>query len=81
MPGFSKTLYLYIMFKSSFRPFSSVLLYEKRNGKYKCVVCDKDVFSSTDKYESGKGWPAFKKAISNAVDITPELSGGMLTLN
>jgi peptide-methionine (R)-S-oxide reductase len=35
--------------------------YEK--GIYKCVVCDKNLFSSDTKYNSGSGWPAFFQPI------------------
>lgn len=28
-------------------------------GTYHCVVCDTPLFSSTTKYDSGSGWPAF----------------------
>jgi peptide-methionine (R)-S-oxide reductase len=37
------------------RPFTSALLHEKRRGKFDCVGCDLDLFSSTTKYDSGNG--------------------------
>ena len=41
------------------RPFTSSLLYEKRDGFYHCANCDAKLFSSNSKYDSGTGWPSF----------------------
>ena len=39
-----------------------------QTGKYSCVVCDRQLFESTDKFETACGWPAFSLA-SPAVEV------------
>jgi methionine-R-sulfoxide reductase len=38
----------------------------KREGIYKCIVCDRELFSSETKYKSGTGWPSFFAPIDQA---------------
>ena len=35
-----------------------------KSGIYKCIVCDRDLFTSKTKYKSGTGWPSFFAPIS-----------------
>ncbi len=42
-----------------------------KDGVYKCVCCDTELFSSKTKYESHCGWPSFWDAIPGAVHFDP----------
>ncbi len=46
-------------------PFSGVLNNEKRKGKYNCVNCGKSLFISSNKFDSGTGWPSFYQAANS----------------
>ena len=60
------------------RPFTSPLLKEKRKGTFLCAACALPLFSSAAKYDSGTGWPSFKKALPAAVAYRGDRSLGML---
>jgi peptide-methionine (R)-S-oxide reductase len=52
-------------------------LYEP--GKYACVCCGTELFDSTEKFESGTGWPSFTQPIErNHVAYTKDVSFGMV---
>jgi peptide-methionine (R)-S-oxide reductase len=46
-------------------PFTGALNHEKRKGTYYSVGCDKPLFRSEQKYDSGTGWPSFWAPISD----------------
>jgi len=48
------------------RPGTGALLHEKRAGLYVDVVSGEPLFASTDKYDSGSGWPSFTRPIEPA---------------
>ena len=58
-------------------PFSGKLLHEKREGFYKCIVCNNKLFESESKFESGTGWPSFYDAIGETVTSKEDNSFGM----
>lgn len=49
------------------QPFNNAYWDEKREGIYVDVVTGEPLFSSTDKYRSGTGWPSFTKPIQPEV--------------
>jgi len=45
-------------------PFSGEYYNFYGKGKYRCVCCGAELFSSSTKFESGSGWPSFYEPIS-----------------
>jgi len=57
------------------RAGTSPLDREKRAGIFHCAGCEKPLFSSTHKYDSGTGWPSFWQPIDEkAVGTSSEWS-------
>ena len=50
------------------RPFSSPLNEEKRKGTFYCAGCDLPLFDSSQKFDSGTGWPSFWAPLDNSID-------------
>ncbi len=47
-------------------------------GKYRCVCCGNLLFDSSEKFESGTGWPSFTQPIKkNAIKYVKDTSYGM----
>ncbi|MEQ1706180.1 MAG: peptide-methionine (R)-S-oxide reductase MsrB [Rickettsiales bacterium] len=49
------------------RPFSSPLNDEKRDGIFVCAACGHELFNSSQKYNSGTGWPSFFDVIKENI--------------
>ena len=61
------------------RPGSGALLFNKEPGIYVDIVSGEPLFASSDKYESGCGWPSFTKPIEPAnVNELRDTSHGMI---
>jgi peptide-methionine (R)-S-oxide reductase len=61
------------------RAFTGVYWDHHGTGTYRCVCCGAALFDSSDKFESGSGWPSFTQpAADGAVDEHTDTSYGML---
>jgi peptide-methionine (R)-S-oxide reductase len=61
------------------RPGTGELLYNKQSGIYVDIVSGEPLFASSDKFDSGCGWPSFTKPIepANVSELT-DISHGMV---
>ena len=56
-------------------PFTGQYVHVKDDGTYRCAGCGAPLFSSTEKFESGTGWPSFTEpAVAEAVELRPDNS-------
>jgi len=75
----SETQYWVTRKKGTERPFTGEYNSAIAKGSYHCVCCGEPLFNSTEKFESGCGWPSFWKA-GNSEAIVEEMdaSHGMI---
>lgn len=68
-----------VLFNKGTEPaFTGKYYQHHENGMYTCAGCGNELFSSTDKYDSGCGWPSFDRAKDNgAITTTDDNSFGM----
>lgn len=50
--------------ESTERAFSGKLADHKGDGVYTCICCDKPLFNSSAKFDSGTGWPSYYMPIA-----------------
>lgn len=61
------------------RAFTGVYNDTKDAGVYRCIVCDEELFTSNNKFDSGSGWPSFWQPIADGkVETTEDRSYGMV---
>jgi peptide-methionine (R)-S-oxide reductase len=59
-------------------PFTGKYYAYKEQGMYKCSCCGAELFPSSNKYDSGTGWPSFWEPVDPAAVATKDdLSHGM----
>jgi peptide-methionine (R)-S-oxide reductase len=58
------------------RAYTGKLESNKADGLYRCICCDKPLFESVAKYESGSGWPSFFQPLN--ADAVGTKTDGML---
>ncbi|MEP0176403.1 MAG: peptide-methionine (R)-S-oxide reductase MsrB [Paraglaciecola sp.] len=64
--------------KGTERPFTGELLDLKASGDFFCTCCGQRLFHSSDKFDSGCGWPSFSSQSSDGnVNYLPDNSLGM----
>ena len=65
--------------KGTERPFTGEYVLLKKRGRYECVACGNELFSSDPKYDSGSGWPSFWAPISpEKIGTERDTSHGMV---
>lgn len=54
------------------RPFTGEYCDSTEKGVYQCVCCGTDLFESTNKFDSGCGWPSFDSCLGTSDEIVSE---------
>ena len=64
--------------KGTERPFTGEFNLHFKNGEYHCKACNAKLFRSSNKFESGCGWPSFDQALEGAIEYVRDTSHGMI---
>ena len=65
--------------KGTEQPFTGKYVDHKKDGTYRCICCDAELFASAHKYDSGSGWPSFWLPLAGeAVRTVLDESHGMI---
>jgi len=59
-------------------PFSGKYNQFDQPGRYYCICCHNQLFTSNAKFESSCGWPAFSQALANSTREQKDLSHRMV---
>jgi peptide-methionine (R)-S-oxide reductase len=59
--------------------WSGEYLHVDGDGVFRCAGCGAELFSTSDKFDSGSGWPSFDRAVAaGAIDERPDRSHFMV---
>ena len=64
--------------KGTERAFTGAYNMHKENGSYQCGACNETLFESSNKFDSGCGWPSFDESISGKVEYIRDTTHGMI---
>lgn len=61
--------------KGTEAPYTGKYYLHFENGFYACAACNTKLFSSTEKYDAGCGWPTFHQPMNNdLIELRQDLS-------
>lgn len=63
--------------KNTERPFTGKYVHNEQKGIYICAGCNQKLFNSSNKFDSGTGWPSFDTAIKGAMFTAIDSSLGL----
>jgi peptide-methionine (R)-S-oxide reductase len=75
MPELTEKQKKILLRKGTELPFTGRYWNHHEKGKYYCVACGQELFSSKDKFDSRTGWPSFTKPkTAKAIETKPDRS-------
>jgi len=71
------TQYMVTQEQHTEKQFSNKYYKHREKGVYTCIVCTRELFSSSAKYDSGSGWPSFFDVLDKKnIRCKKDASGG-----
>jgi peptide-methionine (R)-S-oxide reductase len=64
--------------KGTERPYTGEYNLHFESGNYHCAGCNALLFDSSNKFDSGCGWPSFDESVEGSVEYVKDTSYGMM---